>query len=249
MKIALLGDSITQGLGSKKINFQNALQNQLEQYDKIVNMAQTGTVINYVYNLFEKIEQEGIDCAIIIYGNVDAMLKPNRRGLLFKRLPKRYTMNEGSMLLPRPFYSHSFFKRSFQKIENVIRIILRNMIFLVDGTEQWMPIDQYKKDYEKICTWLIEKGITPVICSTVFIDNNLFPGTVQEYQEYNRWMESYAKTKGLLYIDFYNLFRLNVKQSGWMEYYNHDHFHPNGNGYLIMATEIAKSIECVRKCQ
>ena len=106
MKIILLGDSITQGLGSKRVNFTEELSNLCYQ-DQIVNMALTGTTIKYASEHLDLFLEEKPDIAIILYGNVDAQLKPSRTGRIFKMLPPRFAHADGSMLLPRPFYSRT----------------------------------------------------------------------------------------------------------------------------------------------
>lgn len=243
MKVILLGDSITQGLGSKKINFVGELEKLLSSNDSVVNLAMTGTVINYVSTIFSEIEKEKADYAVILYGNVDAMLKPSRTGKIFKHLPKRFNGPDGSMLLPRPFYSHNWYKSLAQHIENCIRTVLRNLILSVDGTEQWMPLEQYQNHYDDVCRKLIKLGITPIICSTVYIDDNLFPGSDSEYKEYNAWMKKYAGEHHICYIDFYEIFRQLIEKEGWKRYFNYDHFHPNGEGYLVMASNIAEALQ------
>lgn len=51
--VYLLGDSITQGLGSKKVNFTGELAKLLGRSYKIVNLAYTGTTINYAFKLLD----------------------------------------------------------------------------------------------------------------------------------------------------------------------------------------------------
>lgn len=51
--VYLLGDSITQGLGSKKINFTDELACLLGSNYEIVNLAQTGTTIEYALRLLD----------------------------------------------------------------------------------------------------------------------------------------------------------------------------------------------------
>lgn len=239
MKVVLLGDSITQGLGSKKINFTDELRKQLSRDDLVENLALTGTVIDYVKSILPQIVEAQPDYAVILYGNVDAMLKPSRTGKIFKKLPHRFTMNNGSMLLPRPFYSAAWHKNIGQHLENGMRTILRNLIFKVDGTEQWMPLEQYQEHYTDVCFALCKENIKPIICSTVFIDDRLFPGSEKEYRQYNEWMSEYAENKGFKYIDLFTPLRDLVMYDGWSQYYNCDHFHPNENGYMIIAKEIA----------
>ena len=94
----------------------------------------------------------------------------------------------------------------------------------------------------KVCDALCAAGIRPVICSTVYLDDDLFPGSDAEYQKYNAFMRAYAVEHELIFIDLYSTFRKLVQAHGWRDYYNYDHFHPNGSGYAIMAEKIAKSI-------
>ena len=52
----LLGDSITQGLGSKKINFTENLNSLLGDGFHVDNMALTGTTISYAQKIGQKID-------------------------------------------------------------------------------------------------------------------------------------------------------------------------------------------------
>ena len=118
MKIVLLGDSITQGLGSKKISFVKELQKLTGEETKIINLALTGTTILYAIDILDKIKEEKADLVLILYGNVDAQIRPNREGFIFKKLPTRFKINNGSMISPRPFYSQQWYKKILQKGEN-----------------------------------------------------------------------------------------------------------------------------------
>ena len=51
--VYLLGDSITQGLGSKKVNFTGKLADLLGEGYEIVNLAYTGTTIDYALGLLD----------------------------------------------------------------------------------------------------------------------------------------------------------------------------------------------------
>ena len=52
--VYLLGDSITQGLGSKKVNFTGKLADLLGEGYEIVNLAYTGTTIDYALSLLDE---------------------------------------------------------------------------------------------------------------------------------------------------------------------------------------------------
>ena len=216
MKIILLGDSITQGLGSRTVNFQSALQELLG------------------------------DGNTVLYGNVDGQIKPNRRGKIFPHIPGRLGAENGCMILPRPFYSGDPVKRLLQRGENMLRTILRKLVYAVDGTEQWLPIEPFMQTLDSACRTLEAMGVRPLICSTVHIDERLFPGSDAAYLCYNARMRTYAEEHGLTFIDIYSVLRDHVERDGWSSCYNYDHFHPNGNGYRLMAEQIAEGIRSGR---
>lgn len=233
MKVVLLGDSITQGLGSKKINFSKYLQSLLKE-SEIINLALTGTTIMYAMDLVPEIEKINPDYVVILYGNVDAQLRPNRAGKVFKYLPKRFKLNNGSMLSPRPFYSHIWYKKMIQKIENILRLCFRKIIFCVDGSEQWVNIGQYEKNYNSLCKDLVKRKIGLILCSNVFLDEKYFPGSQSEYQKYNEIIFQMSKKYNAKYIDLYSAFMEKVQRDGWRKSYNYDHFHPNEYGYKLI---------------
>ncbi len=117
--LVLLGDSITQGLGSKQINFTTELERNLGKAWTVNNMALTGTTILYASTLLGKIAVLSPNTVAVLYGNVCAQIRPCSTGKIFKHIPKRY---QGSgMLMPRPFYSHVTWKNAFQHLDNVVR--------------------------------------------------------------------------------------------------------------------------------
>ena len=144
--VYLLGDSITQGLGSKKVNFAGELAHLLGDAYEIVNLAYTGTTIDYALKLLDEgkiVPRERESVCVILYGNVDAQIRPSHTGKLFPHLPKRF--QGGGMLMPRPFYSHSWLKRAGQQIDNVARKLLVFLIKAVDGTEQWVSLESFSE--------------------------------------------------------------------------------------------------------
>ena len=243
MKIILLGDSITQGLGSKSVNFQAALQELLNPGDRVLNWAKTGTTLDYVESLLEELIRERPNAAVLVYGNVDGQLKPYRYGKIFPRIPGRLGAKNGSMIMPRPFYSRRPIRFLLQHAENLVRTVLRRLVYAVDGTEQWLPIEPYMETLDRICLAMRQAHIRPLICSTVFIDDTFFPGSDAEYCAYNERMRRYARENDIPFIDIYSALKAQVMRVGWKSCYNHDHFHPNGAGYLIMARQIAQALE------
>ena len=239
----LLGDSITQGLGSKKINFTAKLQQLLGKGYRVENLALTGTTVDYPLSLYLQGKIKG-DICVVLYGNVDAQIRPNSKGRLFPHIPKRFQGN--GMLSPRPFYSSNRTKSAIQHLENVARTVLSSAIRCVDGTEQWVKPDVFREKYSNLLMNLREDSELVVCCSTVYIDDVLFPGSKKEYERYNVIIRDLAADNCCGFVDLYQLLKSEVSDKGWDCSYNKDHFHPNGSGYELMADAIAKEIFALR---
>lgn len=245
--VYLLGDSITQGLGSKKVNFTEELARLLGNDYVIVNLAYTGSTIDYALKLLDEGKvgpREHESACVVLYGNVDAQIRPSRTGKVFPRIPKRF--QGGGMLMPRPFYSHSWLKRAGQKVDNTARKIFATLIKAVDGTEQWVSLESFSEQYGILLNRLLEMGINPIACSCVYIDGKLFPGTPAEYLSFNEEIRSRARKSDVPFIDMWSMFKTEVDENGWARAYNKDHFHPNGFGYKLMAEKIASAVKFQR---
>ena len=240
-RVVLLGDSITQGLGSKKINFSEKLGSLLGRDYEVFNCALTGTTIDYPLSLLAENKMPDFDLVLILYGNVDAQIRPNRKGVVFPHIPGRYQQN--GMLMPRPFYSKSKKKKVFQLVDNRMRSIISGLIRRIDGTEQWVPLPDFEKKYELLIDKLSKSGNARIICvSTVCIDDSLFRGTEAEYIKYNESIRNISTKKGVGYLDIYTPLKRKVECEGWSSCFNADHFHPNGLGYNMMAELISDAI-------
>lgn len=243
-RVYLLGDSITQGLGSKKINFENDLSLLLGDGWEVVNLAYTGTTIEYALKLLREEMIKPLDSGpmvcVVVYGNVDAQIRPNSNGKIYPHLPVRY--KGGGMLMPRPFYSHSPWKRIGQHLDNAVRLALSNLIKAVDGKEQWVHLDDFSNQYNELVNKLIDLGARVVCCSCIYIDECLFPETPYQYKLYSKEILKICKKYNLKYIDLFSIFKEIIKNKGWDSVYNKDHFHPNGEGYQVMANCISSAI-------
>ena len=174
---------------------------------------------------------------IVPYGNVDAQIRPSQTGRVFSLLPKRF--QGGGMLMPRPFYSRALVKRVGKHIDNAARRLFSALIKAVDGTEQWVSLDSFDKQYGELLERLETMDIEPIVCSCVYIDEHLFPESPAQYIKFNDSIHTHAVRRKLPYVDMWSLLKELVEQVGWDQVYNKDHFHPNGAGYVLMARAIA----------
>lgn len=239
MKIVIFGDSISEGIGKRKINYSNALQLKMsEQCDdiQIVNFAHTGTTIRYMEEQLREYDMD-FDIVIIAYGNVDAMLRPDISHIpnYYKYLPNRYKQN--GMLNPRPYYSSKLYKSIFQHIDSFIRWNLNKVLLNLQGSITWVSLEEFSQLYEKYVDSFLAKNIFVISLSTVQVKNKYFPGTNNEYIKYNEVISEICNRRnGCVYIDIYN----EIVNS---DFFYDDGFHPNEKGYKKIAEMISEILK------
>lgn len=245
-KILLLGDSITEGIGNKKINYEGILKEKLDKNYNINNYALTGTTITYVD--FKLIKQEKPDIIIIMYGNVDVQFRPNLRKNKYKivsLLPKHYKKING-ILNPRPFYSKKIIRHSIHIIDNIIRHVLKKIIVSTQGWYQYTTPSQFIEVYTTLINNILKlNNNMQIICiSTVVCDDKIYNNSNKQYEIINSSLQDFClQNNNCYYVDIYSKFQKEIKENGWDKIYYKDHFHPNLNGYKIIADEIIKKIE------
>ena len=89
---------------------------------------------------------------------------------------------------------------------------------------------------------LIVSGIKVITCSTVFIDEQKFNGSNEQYMKFNQVIRNIAIINDVEYIDLYTILRKAVNNDGWDKIYCADHFHPKAHGYEIMANILSDVI-------
>lgn len=243
INIAVFGDSISEGIGSRKVNYCNCLHELLNNdYNAVIvdNYAYTGTTIRYIENIKEQWSGKWYDVVIVAYGNVDAMLRPNLHHTpnLYALLPSRYKQN--GMLNPRPYFSKKWYKSIGQHFDSWFRWHLNKFLLYFQGTTTWVSESEFEKDYSIAVKKLKSISDNFIMLSTVHVSDRYFPGTNNSYMKYNEIIKSVSQQFHAAYVDLYNLdFSPN-------EFYE-DHFHPNEEGYKRIATTICDEIKLIEE--
>ena len=247
VKIVLLGDSITQGIGSKLINYTEKLENELKVHDiipEIFNLALTGTTIEYAFSQLEQIIDIKPDYVVIMYGSVDLQIRPNMENNRFGILsltPKRYKEIKG-ILNPRPFMSKNPRRYMLECLDNIYRKIWRKVVLITQGSMQYLTEEQFEENYKSLIYKLRYKIIC---CSLVYVDSVIYTEqTNLNYKRANDFLQETSKLniQKMNFVDLYSKQKEIVEKNGWDEIYYKDHFHPNSKGYDLIAHELAESI-------
>lgn len=103
-EIVLLGDSITQGLGSKKVNFTSELQKSLGTGYAVDNMAFTGTTVHYLEQIFDEILQKKASICCYLVWKCRCTNSSKSNGLHLSSYSKTFSrgrhVNAASILFP-----------------------------------------------------------------------------------------------------------------------------------------------------
>ena len=247
IKIVLLGDSITQGIGSKKFNYTELLENNLKMHDiipEILNLALTGTTIEYAFSQLQKIVETNPKYIVIMYGSVDLQIRPNMEsnkwGIL-SLTPKRYKEIKG-MLNPRPFMSKKTGKYILECLDNIYRKLWKKIVLITQGSMQYLTEEQFEEKYRKL---ICKTECNHICCSMVYVDSAIYTEqTNSNYRKANAFLQNMSNLNNqkINFVDLYNRQKEVVEKKGWDDIYYKDHFHPNSKGYALIAHEIAEEI-------
>lgn len=248
ISILLLGDSITEGIGSKKRNYESIIQRELDC--TIYNYSLTGTTITAVKTIVNSFKECNPDYIVVMYGNVDVQIRPNmekNRFHIISIIPKHYRTIKG-ILNPRPYFSKTYPRRLLHLMDNVVRAFLKKIVVLTQGYHQYFTSEEFAIQYDSTIKRL--RNLYPdtkIICvSTVPVDERIYPGTNREYIQANKFIQRVVNNnRNTYYADIYNILLGRLKVTGWGGAYYNDHFHPNESGYELIGVEISNTIRKV----
>ncbi|MGG0750483.1 SGNH/GDSL hydrolase family protein [Priestia megaterium] len=240
MKIAVIGDSISEGIGRQKQNYCNLLEDKFKSYE-FKNFSLTGTTIKYALDKKEEIISYRPDILIMCYGQVEALTRPNPATFAYKMIPKRY---KGlGMIDPRALYTSKYPQRIFQKIDSFIRYNLKKILIHLFGYIQWVEIEEFERLYKKFINDIKPHIKYIVVLSTVNINDKYFPSCTNQFLQYNKVINKISSESKLVFIDIYKELSLYSYDEVFLE----DHFHPSIKGYDVISNLITNQINDLRR--
>lgn len=235
LKIAIIGDSISEGIGSKKINYCKILESQFKDF-QFKNFSLTGTTIKYALQQKDNILHYNPEVLIVCYGQVEALTRPKDNTIAYRLAPSRY--KRLGMMDPRALYTSKSLKKLVQKFDSNIRYNFKKLLIRNLGYVQWVGIEEFEELYMKFIESVSKNIKYVILLSTVNINDHYFPYCTNEFQKYNKVIEKIALEKNLSYINIYN----QLSHYEFDEVFLHDHFHPNSQGYEVISRSIAEKI-------
>jgi hypothetical protein len=238
MKVAIVGDSIANGLGVAGKSYKDILQARIEDMlgidmELFDYTASAKPIMETNRANLEEIINIKPDIVIFGHGITEAMIRPSPKYL--KVLPRRY--KRPGWMDPRPFYSKKWRKRVLEKLESSFRWRLKRFIILKYGGESIVSKSVFIKEVNLFITSILTQTQSNIIFVTQMgVDEKYYPYSQGQLNEYeNEIINLCTVDTRLTYIKGSEIL------SQWSDFFE-DHFHPNFIGHQKLAVSIYEKI-------
>lgn len=236
MRIAVLGDSISAGLGVRGFSYGDRLKERLDLKSQrpvtVHNLAGSAMQISESLTKLPEVVRLRPDWVILAHGITEAIVRPTESALRY--VPARW--RKAGWMDPRPYYSKRLRRVIVQRIESSIRWRVKVFLIRRGGGITWKTIEEF----EDLMIRAIEKLLTETECRIVLlshcgIDERYYPdssGSLNRYQTVvERIYDKYRSGGRVHYCDVSGVC------DRWNDYFE-DHFHPNASGHEKMAKQL-----------
>ncbi len=239
MKVAIIGDSIAEGLGVQGCSYGDTLcvlQKKTGTNVDLLNLAHTGYQISDSAHLLPKLYAFAPDLVIIAHGVTEAIIRPNQNAMRF--VPPRW--RQKGWLDPRPYYSRHWLKRLPQQIESTLRWRWKVCLLKVFGGETWMSETIFSEKLNAcLDAILIQTSANIILLTQAGLDEKFYPGSPASLERYCDTIKQIAhshKSNSRAYLcDISQLL------DEWGDFFC-DHFHPNREGHNKIANTLHEFI-------
>ncbi|MGJ0494957.1 GDSL-type esterase/lipase family protein [Aliarcobacter cryaerophilus] len=127
------------------------------------------------------------------------------------------------------------------------RIAINNIdvkkVFLMIGINDLLKgksVEYVYENYLKILSYYQSNRITPIVQSTIFVNDTVNSDINLKVKQLNILLKNYSKTKNIIFIDLNKV----LSPNGFLDsQYTNDRLHLNGNGYQLWADTIKKYLD------
>lgn len=218
-QIAVLGDSLTQGLGARGRQYPVLVAEALgvELIDlsgsaRVVSLEDAGRVGN-------------ADVVVVAHGVTEAILRPTPAAL--RCVPPRWRRT--GWLDPRPFFSSRRFRGTAQRLESAARWRVKVTLMRLLGSTQFVPDEDFARMLRQIVD--VCGAHRTLLLGGFTIDDRFYPGSAAELARYAAIARDVAADTGARYVDVASTCER------WDDYLA-DHFHPNQSGHRKIADRV-----------
>ena len=243
-----LGDSLTEGVGSKRISHVAELAKQLRASEirshdrdtlngevksniaglRFWNFACEGKTIESDFEWLPLIGTLQPELVVIFRGSLESIIRPAMvaDGNWPWWVPPSW--RNYSAMDPRCYFSDTWWRKAKQTSLDAIKQSVRLKLLRARPGKPLVDLDTFASYQTKLIQQLRSFGTRVLVLGLLPVDDDRFPGSVEQFKSVNARLREIAEAEGVEFVDWAS--QLN---SGALFY--RDGFHPNEAGAIALA--------------
>lgn len=233
-----LGDSLTQGVGSKRISYASQLQSLLDDRSantRVVNLAAEATTVKQDLHLLDEIQAVNPEYIFIMRGALEGIVRPQLQidGDYPAWFPKSWRRYAG--LDPRCYWSDTWWRRWKDQRIDWIKQHLRMHLLRTSPNAQLLDDAVFEASLVVLLSKLCELDAHLYLLGLPSVSETTFPGSSEAFLSRNQLIKQCAQDTGAIYLE--------LDEGMYFDrHYYRDGFHPNQAGAELMAASLLRQL-------
>lgn len=244
-----LGDSLTEGVGSKRISHvaelakqlgateirsrdKHALKGQVKSSSaglRLWNLACEGKTIESDFEWLPLIDALRPELVLIFRGSLESIIRPAMVADAGWPWWVPSPWRNYSALDPRCYFSKTWWRRAKQTSVDALKQRMRLRLLNARAGKPLIDVDAFASYQTRLIQQLRSLTARVVVLGLLPVDRNCFPGSPEQFKSVNARLQQIAEIEGVEFIDWAS------QLDGGALFYR-DGFHPNEAGAVALAT-------------
>ncbi len=244
-----LGDSLTEGVGSKRISHVAELAKQLHAHEirsrdrnalkgevkskiaglRLWNLACEGKTIESDFEWLPLISTLRPELVVIFRGSLESIIRPamvSDAGWPWW-VPRAW--RNYSAMDPRCYFSNTWWRKAKQTSVDGLKQRMRLMLLQGRPGKPLIDLETLASCQTKLIKQLKSLATRVVVLGLLPVDEDRFPGSAEHFKSVNKRLQQIAEAEGVEFVDWAS------QLNGGALFYR-DGFHPNEAGAVALAT-------------
>lgn len=250
-----LGDSLTEGVGSKRISYVAELAKQLRANEirtrdrdvlngevksniaglRLWNLACEGKTIESDFEWLPLIGTLRPELVVILRGSLESIIRPamvSDAGWPWWVPP---SWRNYSAMDPRCYFSTTWWRKAKQTSVDAIKQSVRAKLLQARPGKPLIDLDTFASYQTKLIKQLRSFGTRVIVLGLLPVDDDHFPGSAEQFKSVNIRLHQIAEAEGVEFLDW-------ASQLNGSALFYRDGFHPNEAGAVALARILRKRL-------
>lgn len=243
-----LGDSLTEGVGAKRISHVAELAKLLHAHEirsrdrdalngeiksntaglRLWNLAGEGKTIESDFEWLPLISELQPELVVIFRGSLESIIRPAMVADAAWPWWVPPSWRNYSAMDPRCYFSTTWWRKAKQISVDAIKQSVRLKLLHARPGKPLIELDTFASYQTKLIKQLQSLATRVIVLGLLPVDENHFPGSDKQFKTVNKRLQEIAETEGVEFIDW-------ASQLNGAALFYRDGFHPNEAGAVALA--------------